>query len=98
MGQDGDWRCFCCVYRQKLLAGKWKENIQIFNEDFCLPLYLPLWSVPLGSPVNKKLQEIRYSIASSPNMIDAEDLLPHFEKNSIIKDSTHVADHLKVEK
>ena len=31
-------------YRQKLLAGKEKENSQIFNEDFCLPLYLPLWS------------------------------------------------------
>jgi hypothetical protein len=27
--------------RQKLLAGK--ENSQIFNEDFYLPLYLPLW-------------------------------------------------------
>ncbi len=21
----------------------WQENSQIFNEDFCLPLYLPLW-------------------------------------------------------
>jgi hypothetical protein len=31
-------------------------------------------------------------------MIDAEDLLTNFEKNSINKDSTHVADHLKVEK
>jgi hypothetical protein len=30
-------------YRQKLLAGKEKENSQIFNEDFYLPLYLPLW-------------------------------------------------------
>ncbi len=29
-------------YRQKLLAGKEKENSQIFNEDFYLPLYLPL--------------------------------------------------------
>jgi hypothetical protein len=29
-------------YRQKLLAGKKKENSQIFNEDFYLPLYLPL--------------------------------------------------------
>ncbi len=29
--------------RQKLLAGKEKENSQIFNEDFYLPLYLPLW-------------------------------------------------------
>jgi hypothetical protein len=28
--------------RQKLLAGKQKENSQIFNEDFYLPLYLPL--------------------------------------------------------
>jgi hypothetical protein len=27
---------------QKLLAGKQKENSQIFNEDFYLPLYLPL--------------------------------------------------------
>jgi hypothetical protein len=30
-------------YRQKLLAGKEKENSQIFNADFYLPLYLPLW-------------------------------------------------------
>ncbi len=30
-------------YRQKLLAGKLKVNSQIFNEDFYLPLYLPLW-------------------------------------------------------
>ncbi len=30
-------------YRQKILAWKWKENSQIFNEDFYLPLYLPLW-------------------------------------------------------
>jgi hypothetical protein len=22
---------------------EWKENSQIFNEDFYLPLYLPLW-------------------------------------------------------
>ncbi len=29
--------------RQKLLSEKWKENSQIFNEDFYLPLYLPLW-------------------------------------------------------
>ncbi len=29
--------------RQKLLAGKQKENSQIFNDDFYLPLYLPLW-------------------------------------------------------
>jgi hypothetical protein len=29
--------------RQKLLVGKWKENSQIFNENFYLPLYLPLW-------------------------------------------------------
>ncbi len=29
-------------YRKNLLAGKEKENSQIFNEDFCLPLYLPL--------------------------------------------------------
>ncbi len=28
--------------RQKLLAGKEKENSQIFYEDFYLPLYLPL--------------------------------------------------------
>jgi hypothetical protein len=28
--------------RQKLLPGKQKENSQIFNEDFYLPLYLPL--------------------------------------------------------
>ncbi len=34
-------------YRQKLLAGKYKENSQIFNEDFYLPLYLPLCSFPL---------------------------------------------------
>jgi hypothetical protein len=27
--------------RQKLLAGTWKENSQIFYEDFYLPLYLP---------------------------------------------------------
>jgi hypothetical protein len=31
------------LYRQKLLAGKLKENSQTFNEDFYLPLYLPLW-------------------------------------------------------
>jgi hypothetical protein len=31
-------------------------------------------------------------------MIDAEDLLTIFEKNSINKYSTHIADHLKVEK
>ncbi len=30
-------------HRQKLLAGKEKENSQIFNADFYLPLYLPLW-------------------------------------------------------
>jgi hypothetical protein len=30
------------LYRQKLLAGKQKENSKIFNEDFYLPLYLPL--------------------------------------------------------
>jgi hypothetical protein len=30
------------LYRQKLLAGTKKENSQIFNEDFYLPLYLPL--------------------------------------------------------
>jgi hypothetical protein len=30
-------------WRQQLLAGKWKENSQIFKEDFYLPLYLPLW-------------------------------------------------------
>ncbi len=35
-------------YRQKLLAGKSKENSQIFNEDFYLPLYLPL--CPTHSP------------------------------------------------
>ncbi len=29
-------------YRQKLLAGKQKENCQMINEDFYLPLYLPL--------------------------------------------------------
>ncbi len=29
-------------YRQKLVAGKEKENSQIFNADFYLPLYLPL--------------------------------------------------------
>jgi hypothetical protein len=27
----------------KLLAGTYKENSQIFNEVFYLPLYLPLW-------------------------------------------------------
>jgi hypothetical protein len=37
------------VYRQKLLAGKWKENSQIFNEDFYLPLYLPLWPTTFKS-------------------------------------------------
>ncbi len=30
------------IYWQKLLAGKQQENSQIFNEDFYLPLYLPL--------------------------------------------------------
>ncbi len=30
-------------YRQKLIAGKYEENSQMFNEDFYLPLYLPLW-------------------------------------------------------
>jgi hypothetical protein len=30
---------------QKLLAGTKKKNSQIFNEDFYLPLYLPLWAV-----------------------------------------------------
>ncbi len=30
------------LYRQKLLAEKQEENSQIFNEDFYLPLYLPL--------------------------------------------------------
>jgi hypothetical protein len=30
--------------RQELLAGKWKKNSQIFNEDFTLLLYLPLCS------------------------------------------------------
>jgi len=29
-------------YQQKILAGKYKENSQVFNEDFYLPLYLPL--------------------------------------------------------
>ncbi len=30
--------------RQKLLAGKYEENSQMFHEDFYLPLYLPLWA------------------------------------------------------
>jgi hypothetical protein len=30
------------IISQKLLAGTLKENSQIFNEDFYLPLYLPL--------------------------------------------------------
>ncbi len=34
-------------YRQKLLAGRLKENSQIFNEVFYLPLYLPLCLVAL---------------------------------------------------
>jgi hypothetical protein len=34
---------FGMIYQQKLLAGTKKENSQIFNEDFYLPLYLPLW-------------------------------------------------------
>ncbi len=34
-------------YRQKLLAGTEKEISQIFNEDFYLPLYLPLWCIPM---------------------------------------------------
>jgi hypothetical protein len=33
-------------YRQKLLARKKKENSHMFNEDFYLPLYLPLWFAP----------------------------------------------------
>ncbi len=36
--------------RQKLLAGKEKGNSQIFNEDFYLPLYLPLWYCPFKLP------------------------------------------------
>ena len=36
-------------YRQKILARKWKENSQIFNEDFYLPLYLPLWLIESAS-------------------------------------------------
>ncbi len=38
------------LYRQKLLAGKQKENSQIFKEDFYLPLYLPLWSEDSDQP------------------------------------------------
>jgi hypothetical protein len=34
MGQDGEQHCFCCVYRQKLLAGKWKENAKYLMRTF----------------------------------------------------------------
>ncbi len=30
-----------------MLAGTQKENSQIFNEDFYLPLYLPLCKIPV---------------------------------------------------
>ena len=33
---------------QKLHVGTWKENSKIFNEDFYLPLYLPLCLAPSG--------------------------------------------------
>jgi hypothetical protein len=33
---------FGMISAETILAGKWKENSQMFNEDFYLPLYLPL--------------------------------------------------------
>jgi hypothetical protein len=39
---------------QKLLAGTWKENSQIFNDDFYLPLYLPLCFAVLGFCMHEK--------------------------------------------
>ncbi len=45
-------------YRQKLLAGKEKENSQIFDADFYLPLYLPLWGG--HSPAAKGVGESQF--------------------------------------
>jgi hypothetical protein len=45
--------------RQKLLAGKEKENSQIFNEDFYLPLYQRLWAAK-----QRKL-EVKYLMTQS---------------------------------
>ncbi len=44
--QQGDKQLNFEWCQQKLLAGKQKENSKIFNEDFYLPLYLPLRSTP----------------------------------------------------
>jgi hypothetical protein len=69
VAQQGDRQLNFEWSRQKLLAGKQKENSQIFNEDFYLPLYLPLCIGPSTPSIAKQAREFYLCALPCPSRL-----------------------------